>query len=861
MLRSAAIGLLFLCFSTALHAAEPPRDSLGPARHVSVIPGERYGAGWFHRLLLGSHWRDLWTQSFDVPVLDLGSFAGGLTPTKEGQGRETRSLRFLGMDGTEYKFRSIDKDPRNALPPDLQESIAADVLQDQISSSNPLAAAIVSPLLDAAGVLHAAPRIALLPDDGRLGEFRQKFAGVLGTIEPVPAESSAAISGLGTAGKIIGTVSLFERIDKNAGEHVDAREYLKARLMDLYIGDWDRHQDQWRWAGFKAEDGWIWRPIPRDRDQAFCRLDGFIPWLATQYVKEVKGFGDDYPDIESLTWTARTLDRRLLAPLARPAWDSVVASIVEKLTDSVITSAAHELPPGMYAAEGPALERSLKLRREQLPLEADRFYRLCARFPEVHGTDKADVAEISEPDPHDVRVSLYRRDKRTGEKKGDAWYDRVFPDSVTAEVRLFLQDGDDLATITGDGRSGIRIVIDGGDGRDELVDHSGMPAALYDHGAKSTFTEGGRTTIDREKFERQFSDTLGFVPLYPDYGHEWVFFPRVGYDPDAGLMLGGRETLTDYAFRAEPYNTLMTLEANYATKVRRGQALWRFESMTLVKHIRSSFTLSASQIDRLNFYGFGNQTVSDPSRHDAGDYRIRQEHYAAAVAADIPVSRSVSGRLGLSIRHVRNDAAVNTLVSELHPYGSEPSRTFAGIESGIRYDSRDRLLAPSGGILATLEGWYVPVVLDNVRGYGKVRADARAYLSAGGGEWMTLALRIAGEKLFGTYPFFESAFIGGAGSIRGFEKERFAGDASLIGNSELRLALGNFSILLPGRYGLFLIGEGGRVMLAGESSTAWHGAAGGGVWLTALRNTFGAGVSVVRSSELTGVYFTSGFMF
>src|SRR6266571_8366678 len=103
---------------------------------VNVIPGPEYDAGWLHKLFYGSNWRDLWTTPVNAEVLDLQHFAGGLVPTRKGGGKQTKALRFKGNDGQTYKFRSIDKDAKQTLPQDLQESIAADYLQDQISSAN-----------------------------------------------------------------------------------------------------------------------------------------------------------------------------------------------------------------------------------------------------------------------------------------------------------------------------------------------------------------------------------------------------------------------------------------------------------------------------------------------------------------------------------------------------------------------------------------------------------------------------------------------------------------------------------------------------------------------------------------------------
>src|SRR5439155_10540838 len=89
-------------------------------RPVTMTAGAQYGAGFLHRWLLGAHHRDLWTTPLEVPLLDLDTFAGGLTVLRRGGGAETKSLRLQGVDGHEYAFRSVDKDPQVILPVELR---------------------------------------------------------------------------------------------------------------------------------------------------------------------------------------------------------------------------------------------------------------------------------------------------------------------------------------------------------------------------------------------------------------------------------------------------------------------------------------------------------------------------------------------------------------------------------------------------------------------------------------------------------------------------------------------------------------------------------------------------------------------
>src|SRR5438874_3746438 len=162
------LGLGLAAALTPVGLAGQTAAPAAPATRQTVVAGARYRAGWLHRLFLGAHYRDLWGTPVEVEVLDLSRFAGGLTPTGCGGRRQTKSVRFLGADGRQYVFRSIDKDPTLALPPDLRATFARELIRDQISSAHPGGPLVVAPILDAAGVMHVQPHIVLLPDDPRL---------------------------------------------------------------------------------------------------------------------------------------------------------------------------------------------------------------------------------------------------------------------------------------------------------------------------------------------------------------------------------------------------------------------------------------------------------------------------------------------------------------------------------------------------------------------------------------------------------------------------------------------------------------------------------------------------------------------
>src|SRR5262249_29498054 len=134
-----------------------------------------------------------------------------------------------------------------------------------------------------------------------------------------------------------------------------------------------------------------------------------------------------------------------------------------------------------------------------------------------------------------------------------------------------------------------------------------------------------------------------------------------------------------------------------------------------------------------------------------------------------------------------------------------------------------------------------PALADVTDTFGDVRGEARAYLATAGERAVTLALKAGGQKVFGTYPFFESAFIGGktplgpldgggGSSVRGLAAQRYAGEGSLYGGADLYLPLLKAFLLVPGQIGLTGFYDIGRVFLDGETSDRWHHGAGGGIF-------------------------------
>jgi len=825
--------LLGALLAGALHADDPPTvPTVTTAPTVTVVPGARYAAGRLRRFFLGAHYRDLWTTPLRVPVLDLAAFAGGLTPAKRGGGMQTKSLRLLGRDGREYAFRSLDKDPSKTLPPELRETFARDLVQDQISSSHPAAPLVAARLAESAGVLHVEPRLVVLPDDPALGEFRAEFGGMLGYLEERPdvTEEGGAFAG---ASKVIGTERLLERLRDDPREEVDARAFLRARLLDLLIGDWDRHEDQWRWA---RTEGKTWQPVPRDRDQAFSRLDGLIPALARNYVPQLVSWSETYPGVVGLTWNGSALDRRLLSGLDRAAWNEVTADVKTRLTDAALAAAVDAMPPELRAKNGERLLRELKSRRDRLADVAGRFYRLLARQVDVHGTDRADVATVEPAPGGGVLVSLA---PRTGKAAGQPYFRRVFDRTETRELRLLLHGGDDDVKLTP--KTGIEVIV----------------------------VRGERAALASGTAVRPVRDS----------GELLRFAPWAGLAPGFGLFAGGGAYWYKWGLGYAPYASRLSARAGWAFGAGSGAIELEGDFRQRDSGAHATLFASGSGIALIRFFGYGNET-SRPG--DDRFYEVEQKQLRLEPFLHVPVAAHTVGSLGVVARYTRTELEEGRFITLARPYGSG-SFGQAGFGARLTLDTRDDPAALSIGgapppvppgdavgssVAAARRGFRVevgatvfPKLWDVETAYAEVHGEASAHVTAPIALEPTLAVRAGGKSVSSGAPYFDAAFVGGADTVRGLPEQRFAGRSSLYASAELRLFLTRFFLLLPGELGVFGLTDTGRVFASGESSGRWHSSVGGGLWFAFLSRASTVTIAVARSEERTGVYARAGFGF
>lgn len=811
-----------------------------------------------HRALFGENYRKLWATPVKMRVIYLSTEKGGLKIIGQGGGKQTRSLKLKDNAGHDWSLRTVQKYPERALPKNLRKTIVKDILQDEVSTSHPFSALIVPPLAEALHIPHSNPEIIYVADDPALGEYRKEYANHVFLLEerdPLDVDNTD------------NTEKAQKKLESDNDNRVDQKMVLRARLLDMVIGDWDRHGDQWRWVNEKNDTGIVYTPIPRDRDKVFYTTSGIFPFvLSHQYVKaQLQPYRGNIRDVESWNFNARYFDRYFLTQLSYQDWMEQVNIVQNALTDNLIESAMKRLPPNIYA-KSTWLIPIIKQRRDNLGKEANKYYEFLANHVDIPATDKHEQFDIVEQDSGKLSVTIHKI-KKDG-KEEQVIYHRVFDPKVTKEVRLYGLDGDDIFNVTGTHASPIKVRMIGGGGVDSFyVDknlHNRGHIYVYDRkDKKNMLPDGGDAKLrlgkdstvnkfDRESFK---FDNTGPIVL-------------ANYNPDEGVILIGGILLERQGFRKDPYKFHQSFLVGYS--IGRGSFMINYNGD--FKKAIGNNDLNISIASRgpnnvANFFGVGNNTVFNRNPAYGIDYYRNHYNYVNLDARLFHTYNRWQLSWGVTAQEYyaaddENNNHFLAIYNQQHPEEKAfASKLYAGAIVGLKFDSRNNITNPVKGVYwnTTLNG--VAGVANATNNYAQLLSEFSFYLNPDRDSILVLANRIGGGTTFGHGQFFQQIKIGGPQSLRGFHTFRFIGKSGVYDNLEMRLKLFDFtSYLFPGTVGALGFNDVGRVWSPGEQSDQWHDGYGGGLYLIPAKTVILV-AAVGFSKEGSLPYITFGYRF
>lgn len=648
-------------------------------------------------------------------------------------------------------------------------------------------------------------------------EIAAKIARNAGVRTIAQFESTGAIS----------TDSLAIRVTGSHRDRVQATMYLRVRLVDLLVGDWSRSESDLRWIKDRESGQFV--PLTTAYRNPFVRFDGLLPIVVLAASETMTGFSAEYPPAGRATLRLRFLDRRLLASIPRSAWDSTTLDVHRRLGAIDLADVTHG---------DSILSELLRYRIDRVSGASEDLRRLVLRSAVLYGTNESDSVHISFLPGQRVAVSI----QPTGTENTTP--PLLFNSAATDEIRVLLGDGNDVVTSEGE-NSKISVIV----------------AARH---TPTIVTQGPALPLRRALAGPPFSLHTGTavppISRKVDWGTGTRYDPWLDLDSDDGLFVGGGPVTTRYGYELDPYASQSSFQAGIASATWGARVRLAYTTYEWLDGVAFRTEASFAQADVTKYFGLGNETIAPEEQVAQGvfDSRRRDLRFTAGFDVVLPAGWSVgiAGTVASSALTAASGSFIDSLLSS----GHARSLNFGSAALRANRDTRSGPLFPVDGTFLSAELEVVPEFLQNRSLATHARLDARSYIAVADTS-AVLVLRVAAHRVDGTVPWFESAAIGGSRSLRGHERQRFRGDASIVGGMEWRIPAGTIAVLWPQEFGFIVLAESGRVFQRGERSERWHGAVGAGFWMRPVNAHLLGSATLVRSAEDWKLSATLGFAF
>jgi hypothetical protein len=703
-------------------------------------------------------------------------------------------------------------------------------------------------MAEAAKIYHTNPIMRYVPEQKALDSFNKGFGNRLYLLEQRPDEDWATAGNFGNPKKVVGTDKVLEKLLKDNENQVDQELYVRSRIFDILISDWGRHDDQWRWGAFEKDDITTYKPIPRDRDQAYTKFDGLLTQmtLSAANLDRLQTFEDEIKDVKTFNYPARHMDRRFSNELNKEQWLALAKDIQSAMTDELIESSIKKMPPEVFPISGPEMIRKLKARRDKLVTYTGDYYDFLTRHVNVVGSKESEYFEVKRLNDEETIVNVYDLDKGVQEKK--PFYSRILKTSETKDVRLYGVGGNDVFKIDGTTNEGIKVRVVGGPEADTIIDNSVVTSGtkktgIYDD--KDTYIDGGPETrrhLSNDSAIHAY-DHLDFH--YHKKGPKLSIF----YDNPDRLYAGAGYSFKRHVWRKDPFGFEQAVSVRYSFMQNAFSMGYDGRFYRVIRKWDARVTVTQDFIRWTNFFGLGNETKMDPAAPN--DYyrmqtnellangtftrRIRK-HHSIDISGFFSAIKMINdtGRL-------LTDTYTPSQMNNFHRF------TFAGARIGYNFQRVDDPVIPEKGMMFYVGGAYTQNLKTTSRNFVTGNSLIQLYIPL---FWkFSMSVRAGGTHIWGQPEFFQYASVGGSQTIRGYRRDRFRGQTAFYNTNELRWITDFKSYIVNGKLGIVAFVDDGRVWIPGENSDKWHIGYGGGVLLSPF-NMFTASVTYGVSEEM-----------
>ncbi len=818
------------------------KSEFGKTKSASIYTTEETDKNGLYKFLWGTHYRPVYSRNIEFPVLFLDTIPGNLKPVGEGGGHQSRSLRFRADNDHEFTLRALRKSalrflqksvPTHYVEDYLENTVAERYVQDFYTTAHPYAPFAVFELMDSINLMHSTPKIYYVPKQEALGIYNKDYGDALFMLEPHVGDENKDMDIFGNPNDILSTKDVMLELQEDKDKYIDEKLYIRARLFDMLIGDWDRHQDQWRWAEYEEEnDKKRYVPIPRDRDMAFPKFDGpilSIGKLGSVLLRPMETYDEMVDHPKWFNVAAYSTDKAFIKTSSWEDWKEQAEFIQKKIDDQTIAKAFNKLPQGVQDETIEDIQKKLKARRGNLVDIARDYFEHLKEFDMILGTENDDSFLITRKPGGTTEIQIKNEDD-------EIVFNNSYNSDLTQELWIYGLDGDDTFRIEGDGNKLIKLKVLGGEENDIYDFQNKRNAKLYDYESK-------KNTIKTPGAHKWLVDSydINHYDPHKKMTRDNTIMPNADYNSDIGLKLGIMDTYTTYGLVQNPFTTQQKLSANYYFSTQGFDIEYNIELANIFYKWNLGINAYYSSPNfTMNYFGPGNETDYDIDEvdRDFNRVRIEQWHFAPYLTWRNEPKSSFYIKPMLESFEVAFDE--NRIAGNFFAPANEvfDSQLYGGAEINYNYYSKNMAAFPSEGMELDLTAGYKRNIdaHNNEFGYIKPMLSIDYPLHESG--IATLATKIGGEAILGeNYEFYHGAVLGGGNmnSLRGYRNDRFNGKYAFYQNIDLRSGITKFRTnFIPIRLGVSLGFDYGRVWLDDDNSNDWHTDYGGSFFVNAF---------------------------
>ncbi|MAP55547.1 metallophosphoesterase [Altibacter sp.] len=846
---------------------------------VPIYKQDSINEALFFKTVWGKKYKDVYALPVEAPIGYLDTLFGGVTVIGESSNKNFKALRLEDKDGNEYRMRTLKKNALNFLtkidvsldPQNVEASQETDA-KEEISfpdnfdsnfytATHPYAQMAIPVLADAIEIFNTKPRLYYIPKQERLGNYNENFGNDLYYISIQPNEDSEGQRTFEYPDDIETTDDILIKMRARADLRVDEQNYIKSRLFNMLIGDWDRESDHWRWAEYYNRDSLnVFVPIPKNQDDAFSSFEGSILDVA----KSIFGsnnqkhiYSEDIRDLQYFNEEGIILDRALLKRSGRAQWIFLAETMQKTLTDSLIDAAFMRVPEEVREESLKEIIETLKARRENLVDIADRYYSYLATQQTIEGSNYNDYFEITRLPEGMTNVKVYANYK---DARKEPAIDRTFRAKETREIWIYGLDGKDTFEIHGDTDGDLIFVrLIGGQGIDTYKLIEGENAKVYDHESRESNVEvrkGGSLRFT-DVYNLNVYDYRKQITRSNDYAS--VF----GYNPDDGMNAGIQFTYLVNNYQRNPFSQKHTARASYYFDTSSFDVEYNAEYANIQNDRNLSFGLYFTSPNyTVNYFGYGNETLNPEEELGIENNRVELQ----TIAANIGLLRNSNFgsffKLQTKVEAIRLHSPLPASLSPNATLIQDETSYFGTLEGLYNYRSYDNPLNPTKGMMFDLSAGATDNLKDLDRIFGFLKTRLGFYNALTRNKKVVLKTNIqAGFNFDNNFEFYQGVTLGANNGLRGYREERFTGKSSLVGSADVRYSFNEFKIeLIPIQVGVYGGADLGKVWVPGHESDKWHNSLGGGLWINGSGGLNGS-FSAFHSVEGTRYVFGFGLTF